>query len=58
MAKKIRKVCSWCNKVLQENEGEQVDTTHIICPECAERFEQEAVESDYVIPDNFYQMGR
>lgn len=38
---KLRKVCSWCDKEMEKGESIIVDTTHVICPDCAEKFEQE-----------------
>jgi len=41
--KMIKRVCSWCGKVMGEKEGEEGDgeITHGICGECKKKMEEE-----------------
>lgn len=50
MLKKLKRICSWCNRVLDKNEGKDVTVTHVICAECAQRFEEEAHEDEVEFP--------
>lgn len=60
---KLKKVCAWCDKVVAEGDGTQVDVSHVICYDCQEKFEQEDSEVELILetkqlPDMFYQAGR
>ena len=33
-SRKMKKVCAWCKKVIEEGDGE---TSHAICPVCLEK---------------------